>query len=128
MSSTISIDIHQRLCADPVGGSIYKHLFNGGSWFEADQMHWRLEQELALNQLKALVEAKATKANQEKAREALTSLHECARQLIPQNDAMALFPRSDQIVKTWVPAPKAVAKSVKGINVFAALGDSEEEE
>jgi hypothetical protein len=125
----MSINIQQQLCADPVSGGIYSYLFNGGSWFEADQMHWRLEQEWALNQLKVVVEAKATKANQEKAATALRSLEECAKQLVPPREALALFLKADQIVKTWAPAPKAAAaKTPQTMNVFAAFSDDSEEE
>jgi hypothetical protein len=129
MSSTLSIDLQASLCSAPVGGSIYQYLFNGGSWFEAEQMHWRLEQEHALNQLQTVVAAKPTKANQEKALSAISSLEECAKQLVPHDEPMALFLKADQVVKTWAPAPKTAASGSKGTNVFAALDeDSEEEE
>jgi hypothetical protein len=130
MSSTLSIDLQASLCADPVGGSIYQYLFNGGSWFEADQMHWRLEQEYALNQLKVVLMSKATKSNQEKASSALICLEECAKQLVPHDEPMALFLQADQVVKTWAPAPKTVTSGTqpKGTNVFAALDEDSEEE
>ena len=128
MSSTLSIDLQASLCSAPVGGSIYQYLFNGGSWFEAEQMHWRLEQEYALNQLKVVLVSKATKGNQEKALSALSTLEECAKQLFPHNEAMALFLDADQAVKTWAPAPKTAASGSKGINVFAALTEESEEE
>ncbi len=124
-----SINIQEALCADPYGGAIYRHLFNGGSWFEADQMHWRLQQDVALAQLKRLLDTKPTKANQEKANELLAELAECAKQLIPSDEASALFLKADQVVKTWAPAPKpAKTKPVKGANVFAALDEESEEE
>ena len=127
--SLLSINIQDALCADPYGGDIYRHLFNGGSWFEADQMHWRLQQNYALTQLSSLVSAKPTKSNQEKANEALGELAECAKQLIPSTEAAALFQKAEQVVKTWAPAPKPVkAKPVKGANVFAALDEESEEE
>lgn len=131
MSSTVSINLQDVLCADPVGGCIYRYLFNGGSWFEADQMEWRLQQELTLQQLKTIVEAKPTKANQQKAHQLLGNLEECAKQLVPSDGPMALYQRADQVVKTWAPAAKAPEvkpKTAKGVNAFAALGDSEEEE
>jgi len=123
-----SINIQEVLCADPVGGAIYKHLFNGGSWFEADQMHWRLEQQWAITQLQTVVAAKPTKANQEKACSALGSLEECVKQLVPQNEAKALFLKADQVVKAWAPAPKPAKDKPKTINVFAALDEESEEE
>ena len=124
-----SINIQKVLCADPYGGAIYRHLFNGGSWFEADQMHWRLQQDVALAQLKRLLDTKPTKANQEKACSALGSLEECVKQLVPQNEAKALFLKADQVVKTWAPAAKPVkTKPVKGANVFAALDEESGEE
>lgn len=128
MSSSVSIDLQAALCADPVGGAIYRHLFNGGSWFEADQMHWRLQQTQALKLLKSIVEAKPTKPNQQKAQQALKELEECAKQLVPSTEPTALFQRADQVVKTWAPAPKAAVAKPKTANAFAALDDSEEEE
>ena len=130
MSSSVSIDLQAALCADPVGGAIYRHLFNGGSWFEADQMHWRLQQEQALIKFKSAVGAKPTKPNQQKAQEALKELEECAKQLVPSTEPMALFQRADQVVKTWAPkvAPKAAETKPKTANAFSALDDSEEEE
>lgn len=116
------------LCADPNAGAIYRHLFAGGSWFEAEQMHWRLQQQHALDQLKAALEAKATKSNQDKAQTALGLLEECAKQLVPSEDAMAVFKRADQVVKVWTPAAAKAAAKPKNSNVFAALNEDSEEE
>jgi hypothetical protein len=127
--SSLSINIQEVLCADPYGGAIYRHLFNGGSWFEADQMHWRLQQKYALTQLDSLVSAKPTKANQEKANEALGELAECAKQLVPSTEAAALFQKAEQVVKTWAPAPAPkTVKAKPSANVFAALDEESEEE
>jgi hypothetical protein len=131
MASLIAnVDLKSTLCADPVYGAVYKHLFNGGSWFEADQMEWRINQALALQELKTLVSGKPTKANQEKATVALGRLEESCKQLVPPDHAMAAFHNVEAIVKTWAPPPAVTVvtkKPKKGTNVFAALGDSDEE-
>lgn len=128
MASVVNVDIKTALCSDPVYGRVYTHLFNGGSWFEADQMDWRIKQGLALQQLKTLVEAKPTKANQEKATAMLQRLEEASQQLVPPDHAIATFHNAEAIVKKWAPAPTAAAKPKKGTNAFAALGDDSEEE
>lgn len=119
-----NINIRDVLCTDPDHGSIYRMLFNGGSWFEADQMHWRIIQQQAVQGLQEIVKTKPTKGNKEKAQTLLGELKETTGQLLPQADSMRVFLGAEQVVKTWAPAVKPPAK-VK-TNVFALLSDDEE--
>jgi hypothetical protein len=121
-----NINLQQSLCADPINGGIYRHLFNGGSWFEADQMYWRVRQEEALASLKALVEEKASKSNKTKAAADLAVLKEAAAQLLPTQDSLAAFQAAETIVKTWE-TPKVLPKTAnaKGKNAFSLLDDDE---
>lgn len=131
--TTSSVNLMEIFCQDPVFGSIDRYLLNGGSWYEADQMYWRIIQKRAVEQLGELTAAKPTKSNQEKADTYLKQLKETTTQLLPQEDSLAVFQRADAIVKTWSPAaaaaaaPKAKAKA-KTMNSFALLDEESEEE
>lgn len=113
-------------CQDPVFGSIDRYLINGGSWYEADQMYWRIIQKQAVTALGEITAAKPSKANQEKAQTYLGQLKETTTQLFPTEHSTKVFEQAEQVVKKWSPAPKA--SKPKGTNVFAALGDESEEE
>lgn len=122
-----TINIPDMLCADPLYGSVYRMLFNGGSWYEADQMYWRILQKQATLGLQEIVKTKPTANNREKAETLLGKLKETTTQLWPQEDSMAVFQRAEQVVKLWTPAAKAtVVKTQHKNNTFALLGDDEE--
>ncbi len=123
-----TINLQETLCAHPDHGAIYRMLFNGGSWYEADQMHWRFVQQRAITGLQEVVKTKPTKGNQEKAQTLLGELKETTVQLLPQSDSMKVFQHAEEVVKTWTPAAKAPAKAqTKGTgNAFALLDDDEE--
>lgn len=102
-------------------------LFNGGSWYEADQMYWRILQNQVTLGLQEIVKTKPTTNNREKAETLLGKLKETTTQLWPQEDSMAVFQRVEQVVKVWTPAPKTtVVKTQHKNNTFALLGDDEE--
>lgn len=127
MATTTLSALDTILCADPVYGDVHRYLINGGSWYEADQMHWRILQKIALKGLCDVTAGKSTKANQEKAAALLGQLKETTTQLFPNEDSMAVFLKAESIVKAWAPPPKAAVKAaVKTGNVFAALDDDEE--
>ena len=125
--ATSSVNLLDIFCQDPVFGSVDRYLINGGSWYEADQMYWRMIQRQAVDGLRKVTMAKPTKSNQEKAETYLNSLKDTSSQLFPTEDSMAIFHQADSVVKNWVP-PMKTAVAPKN-NVFALLGaDSEEEE
>jgi hypothetical protein len=121
--------LQDLLCSDPVHGAVYRMLFNGGSWFEADQLHWKIHRENALVSLGSLTAEKPTKANQEKAQIALSDLKEATVQLCPSPDpALAAFHRLESVVAKWEPK-KATAAPKNGVkNTFAALAEDDEED
>ena len=119
------MNLQVMLCADPLYGNIYRHLFNGGSWYEADQMHWRIVQQHAAMGLQELIESKPTKSNQDKAQTFLGQLKETTVQLLPQSDSMKVFLEAEQVVKTWTPAAKTLQKTQDKANKFALLDDDE---
>jgi threonyl-tRNA synthetase len=123
-----SVNLLDILCQDPVFGSIDRYLQNGGSWYEADQMYWRIIQKQAFEQLRELTAAKPTKSNQEKAQSYLEQLKETTTQLLPKDHSVAVFQRADQAVKTWAPPKAAPKKKIATMNVFAALNEDSEEE
>lgn len=125
-----SSNINDVLCADPMYGCVSEMLMNGGSWFEADQMYWRLRQQHVCSELKKLLENRATKSAITSAEELLQELQECSKQLlynIAENGK--LFARAEELVKSWAPEKKTVAVVVKRVskNNFTLLDDSEEE-
>lgn len=121
-TTNTSVNLKDVLCADPLSGDIYKHLFQGGSWFEADQMHWRLQQQMALKGLTEVVKTKPTKINKEKAALHLSDLRETVTQLLPQNDSLAVFKQADRVVQAWAPPPPKISETLKK-NVFAMLAE-----
>lgn len=121
------IDINTMLCADPVFGCVHSHLINGGSWYEADQMYWRILQKQALLGLEELTKTKSTKSSQEKAKTLLGHLEQTSTQLFPNDKSTAIFKQAEAVVQVWAPPPKAAPKAaVKTSNAFAAFDDDEE--
>jgi hypothetical protein len=119
------------LCSDPVGGPVYRHLFNGGSWFEADQMHWRIQWDSSLKRIESLVSAKPTQTNQQAAKSALSNLEYSANQLVPNTDPLATFKKVQDIVVKWAPPsrpplPPKVKSTLR--NTFGVLVDDEDDE
>lgn len=128
--TTTSVNLLDIFAQDPVFGCVDRYLVNGGSWYEADQMYWRMMQKRAVEGIQELTAAKPTKSNQEKAEGFLQHLKESSTQLFPMQESMAVFQRADSVVKTWAPPPKTAPPKVAGIksNSFALLdADSEEE-
>ena len=133
--TTTSVNLLEMFAQDPVFGCVDRYLLRGGSWYEADQMYWRILQKRAVEGIQELTAAKHTKSNQEKAEAFLKHLKESSSQLFPTQDSMAVFQRADSVVKTWAPpaktpaAPKAAGAGKSTGNSFALLGaDSEDEE
>ena len=124
--TTSSVNLMELFCQDPVFGSIDRYLLNSGSWYEADQMYWRIIQNRAVTALGEITAAKPSKGNQEKAQAYLGQLKETTTQLFPQQDSAAVFAEAEQAVKTWAPALDAAKP--KRTNMFAALDDESEEE
>lgn len=123
--ATYNINLKEVLCADPVHGASYRSLLNGGSWFEADQSYWKIQQERAMGNLSQLMEAKASKSNVARAESWLVELKEAAGQIVPVENSMAFFTQTEKIVKTWEAPPSK--KMVSKTNAFAVLGDEDEE-
>lgn len=129
--TTTSVNLLDMFCQDPVFGCVDRYLMNGGSWYEADQMYWRIIQARAVEGLRDLTAAKPSKSNQEKAAVFLADLKDTTTQLLPTDASALVFQRADQVVKTWAPPPKAAAAKASGkttSNTFALLdADSDEE-
>ena len=124
MATFTKTPLTDALCADPAGGHIFRYLLNGGSWYEADQMHWRLVRDHALAQLDPLLGKKPTGAHVARAKELLALLHECARQLVADSDSAFVAKKAETLVQAWS-KPKA---SVNTTNAFNALVEDSEEE
>lgn len=120
-SSSSLIDI---MCADPVEGAVYRHLFNGGSWFEAEQLHWRIVHDRTLPDLQALFTKKPTRGNIAKAQELMELLGHCAMQLVADPVATANVKTATALMATWS-KPKV---SSTGTNAFANLADNSDDD
>lgn len=130
-TNTSSINLVQILCADPMGGPVYRHLFNGGSWFEADQMHWRCQWDTSLQGLEKLVSSKPTQSNQAAAQTHLSNLEYAANQLVPNTGPLAALQKVQDIVVKWAPprasaVPSKTKPSVQ--NAFSVLVEDEDDE
>lgn len=110
-----------HFCKDPIYGGVYKMLFNGGSWFEGDQMFWRIDIEQITPELRSILAGKPTKSAIHRASALLEKLDVCAKQLVLPCPEIA---EMHQAVKAWTPKPAAPRI---GSNVFAALDTSDEE-
>jgi len=114
------------LINDPVYGHIYKKMFDGGSWFDADQEFWQIRASEIIVDLIALLSQKSTKAHVEKATTLLSALENCARQIVSE----ALGPQIlafQAKIKAWTPPPPAPSRAPLRNN-FAALAESDDEE
>jgi hypothetical protein len=125
--SVSTINLSEKLFADPEYGEVYRSLFNGGSWFAADQAYWGILQQTAANALSELVETKPSSYNLGKAEALLEQMKEASSQLVPPEISMSAFFYTEAVVKTWsAPLKKKSAVTVKNDNAFSAL-DSEDE-
>jgi len=124
MATFTNTPLTDALCADPAGGHIFKHLLNGGSWFEADQMHWRLLRDQALAELGPLLGKKPTASHVEKAKQLLALLQESAKQLIADNNTAAVTKKAETLVTAWS-KPKVLTRTT---NAFGALVEDSDEE
>ena len=121
-----NINLKEMLCADPMHGGIYQSLFNGGSWFEADQTYWASQQNRVVLSLSDLMDNKPSKSNIAKAEAWLTDLKTTSEQLVATAGSHQVFSSTEKIVKEWeAPALKKVALSKKS-NAFAMLDEDEE--
>jgi hypothetical protein len=123
-----SVNILDMFCQDPVFGSIDRYLMKGGSWYEADQMYWRIIQKRAVEQLGEITDSKPSNKNKEKAASLLQQLKETTVQLLPKEDSMAVFQRADEVVKKWTPTKAAPKAKTASTNIFAAFGEESDEE
>lgn len=121
---TTSISLKDIMCADPVEGTVYRHLFNGGSWFDAEQVHWQIIYTRTCGSLGDIVNAKPSKSNVERAMMLLGTLKEATNQLVPSTDYMPGYTRAESAVAKWS-APPSQKPTGKG---FMALADSENED
>ena len=120
------INLKEMLCADPMHGGIYQSLFNGGSWFEADQTYWASQQNRVVLSLSDLMDNKPSKSNIAKAEAWLTDLKTTSEQLVATAGSHQVFSSTEKIVKEWeAPTLKKVALSKKS-NAFAMLDEDEE--
>jgi len=101
-----------------------RYLLNGGSWFEADQMHWRLVRDRTITELNTLLTKKPSGANVRQAKEQMANLQEASKQLVCDSATVAVTKKAEALVATWSkPAPKA-----NKTNAFSMLGDDTDEE
>ena len=121
-----TINLKEMLCTDPLHGGIYQSLFNGGSWFEADQTYWASQQKRATLSLLELMDSNPSKSNILKAAACLADLKATSEQIVPMEDSLLAFSSAEKIVKEWeAPALKKAALSKKS-NAFALLGEDED--
>ncbi len=120
----MSINLSEKLFADPEYGEVYRSLFNGGSWFAADQAFWEIQQQKAFNALGELVKTKPSPYNVSRAEAVLAQLQEASSQIVPPENSMVAFTQTEAIMKTWsAPLKKKSAVTVKNDNAFSALDD-----
>jgi hypothetical protein len=124
VSVSVSVSLPELLCAEPSGGHIFRHLLNGGSWFEADQMHWRVVRDQSLTEVSTLLTKKPTVANVERAKQLLSNLQEASKQLVCDAPTVAVTKKVEGLIATWS-KPKAKAKNT---NAFTALLEDSDEE
>ncbi len=126
MSTNVSssIDLRSIMCSDPTEGPVYQLLFNGGSWFEAEQMFWRLSHSRLREELTTLTRGKATKGNAERAKMLLASLKEATKQLVASREHLTAYNQAEAFVTKWSARSRPASKG-KG---FAALAEESEEE
>ena len=128
MSTAQMVPLKESLCADPVYGSVYQTLFQGGSWYDADQVYWRIRYESMAEELGALLISKPTKATKEKAMTLLGDLQAASAQMPSYKDIATSLAQIEQVVKAWAPPPSSGPKSTKqSKNAFDVLGDEQEE-
>jgi hypothetical protein len=122
----MSINLPEKLFADPEYGQIYRSLFNGGSWFLADQAFWEIQQQKATKGLGELVEMKPSSHNVGRAEALLAQLKEASVQIVPPESSMVAFTQTETIVKAWsASAVKKSAAKAKTDNAFSVLDDDE---
>jgi len=128
MSSIVqSMPLKEILCADPMYGSVYQTLFQGGSWYDADQAYWRIRYEAMAEELGALLMAKPTKVTKEKALVLLGDLQAAAAQMPSYLDITTSLAQIEAVVKNWLPPQASGPKPVKrSKNAFDLLGGEEE--
>lgn len=115
---------------DPVYGRVYRILNTNrlGSWGDAIDVYSDIRRNFIWSDLTALVGAKPTKENKERAEAHLTELRE------KLTGASDMLPKAEAMVRAWAPvqpvkttkAAKPKTKVVK--NAFAALLEEDEEE
>ncbi len=120
--------LKDSLCADPVYGSVYQILFQGGSWYDADQAYWRIRYESMAEELGTLLVNKPTKSTKEKAMALLGDLQAASAQLPSYTDITTSLTQIEAVVKAWAPPPSSGPKPAKrSKNAFDLLGEDEEE-
>lgn len=125
MATTDNISIPTLLCADPNGGHIFKYLLNGGSWFEADQMHWRLVRDQTFAELRTVLAKKPTVSHVARAKELMATLHEVSKQLICDDATVQNVKKAEPLVTGWSKPKGSVSTKA---NVFSALVEDSDEE
>lgn len=124
MATFTNTPLTDALCADPAGGHIFKYLLSGGSWFEADQMHWRLVRDQAFVELKTLLTKEPTASHVERSKELMANLQYASKQLVADEVTALQVKKADILVTAWS-KPKV---STTTTNVFNALVDDSDEE
>lgn len=94
-----------------------KYLLDGGSWFEADQMHWRL---ILQDTSEALERCPKT------GKAAAAKRHNLMERKMQAEKELGIKRSVAPVAAAAAPAPKKPTNDVR--NVFAALAESEEEE
>lgn len=129
MSSIVQITpLKDSLCADPLYGSVYQTLLQGGSWYDADQAYWRIRYESMAEELGTLLMSKPTKVTQAKALALLGDLQAASAQMPSYQDISTSLNQIEAVVKSWLPEASGPKPAKRSKNAFDLLGDDEEEE
>ena len=125
-TSTNFRSLSEILSSDHENGIVYRHLFGGGSWFEAEQMHWRILLNRNVGEINTLLTKNPSPANVERAQASLGLLNECVHQLVAEPGALVVATQCGALVKNWS-TPKAPTVNI-GTNAFGAFLDDSDDE
>ena len=107
MSSSLKIDLMASACADPIWGPLYSIFRNRdymGSWYDADQMYWRIARDNASMHISELVAGEPTADAVTEALGYADTLIRAQREYHPhQRDGDYTFLDPTSIIKTWAP-------------------------
>jgi hypothetical protein len=107
MSSTLKTDLMASVCADPTWGPLYRIFRDGdyiGSWYDADQMYWRIARDNAAKHIGELVTREPTPDAVTEALAFAETLTRAQREYHTRaRDVDYAFLDPTSIIQTWAP-------------------------